>query len=93
MTTKNKTVHCPAADLGSLSPKDVAQLIVALVRLRHTDASGRLADLLTRMEARSALFSKADHSQLRAAWKQLGAVQKRARLKGRGGREAGRGGS
>eukprot|EP00955_Chlamydomonas_euryale_P036406 350426-Chlamydomonas_euryale.AAC.9 len=72
---------------GELPPRDVARVLVALVRLRHDPATGWTASLSAALEQRSAGFSRDDHAIVRRAWLQLGrgAVSSVGRGSGGGG--------
>jgi hypothetical protein len=68
-----------AADLSSIPPRQVAELLAALVRLGHDPGGPWVAGLLAQLEARSALFDKMDHAMLRGAWAELSSARARHR--------------
>lgn len=60
-----------AGDLPSLSSSDVAQLLVAMVRLRQDPGASWMTAISMQLETKCALLSKAEHQQIRKAWSQL----------------------
>lgn len=67
----------PAADLSSLPPRQVAELLAAVVRLGHDPGGPWVAGMLAQLEARSALFDRMDHAMLRSAWAELSSARAR----------------
>ncbi|KAG1665440.1 hypothetical protein FOA52_005782 [Chlamydomonas sp. UWO 241] len=62
-----------AAGFDSLSGRDAARTLVALVRLRHDASTQWVPRLGLLLETRSAGFSNADHAVVARAWLALGA--------------------